>query len=167
MSPAENAAWLGAWLAQHLPDGRCLEVDIVAHSRGGLVARELAERGDEHGLAGKLLVRSVTFVGTPNQGTPLCEPAHLASYVDTLTNLLTVIPDNGITDAIDGVVGVVSHLASKAYAGIPGAIAMDPSGTYLQRLNRGGCPAGCTTAASRPSSNRRQEQAGSSGSGTW
>jgi hypothetical protein len=144
VSPTDNAAWLATWLGQHLPDGRCLEVDIVAHSRGGLVARELAERADEHGLTATLRVSSVTFVGTPNKGTPLCEPVHLAAYVDTLTNLLSVIPDNGITDALDGVVGMVSHLASKAYGGIPGAMAMDPAGTYLHRLNPGGPPDGCT-----------------------
>ena len=140
VSPNDNAAWLG----QHLPDGLGLQVDIVAHSRGGLVARELAERATDAGLTGKLQVRSITFVGTPNKGTPLCEPAHLASYVDTLTNLLSVIPDNGITDALDGVVGMVSHLAGKAYEGVPGAMAMNPGGAYLQRLNPGLRPEGCT-----------------------
>ncbi len=87
VDPAANARWL----AESLPAGLGLELDIIAHSRGGLVARELAQRGKDNGLDGKLRVRSVTFVGTPNRGTPLCEPEHLGSYVDAMTNLLSML----------------------------------------------------------------------------
>ena len=139
VDPEANARWL----AEFLPEGLGLELDIIAHSRGGLVARELAQRGKDNGLDGKLRVRSVTFVGTPNRGTPLCEPEHLGSYVDAMTNLLSVLPDNGVTDAVDCVVGVLSHVARKAYAGVPGAMAMNPKGDYLKELNRQGLPSGC------------------------
>ena len=139
VAPDANARWL----AEFLPTGLGLELDIIAHSRGGLVARELAQRGKDNGLDGKLRVRSVTFVGTPNLGTPLCEPEHLGSYVDAMTNLLSVLPDNGITDAVDCVVGVLSHVARKAYAGVPGAMAMNPKGDYLKELNRQSLPSGC------------------------
>ena len=139
VDPEANARWL----AESLPAGLGLELDIIAHSRGGLVARELAQRGKDNGLDGKLRVRSVTFVGTPNRGTPLCEPEHLGSYVDAMTNLLSVLPDNGVTDAVDCVVGMLSHVARKAYAGVPGAMAMNPKGDYLKELNRQPLPSDC------------------------
>jgi hypothetical protein len=139
-SPAENARWL----TDRVPTDRPLTVDVLAHGRGGLVARELAERPPATGVQ----VRSISFVGTPNAGTPLCEPAHLVSYVDLLTNALSLVPDNGVTDALDGIVSVLSHVARKAFEGIPGTIAMDPTGEYLRELNAAGAPPdGCTYRA--------------------
>jgi pimeloyl-ACP methyl ester carboxylesterase len=139
VDPEKNARWL----AEFLPADLGLAVDVIAHSRGGLVARELAQRADANGLAGKLGVRSITFVGTPNRGTAFCDPRHMASYVDAMTNLLSALPDNGITDAVDCVVGVLSHVARKAYAGIPGAMAMDPKGRYIRDLNDAPHPSAC------------------------
>jgi pimeloyl-ACP methyl ester carboxylesterase len=139
VDPGHNARRL----AELLPAGLDLQLDIVAHSRGGLVARELAQRANANGLDGKVRVQSVTFVGTPNLGTPFCNSDHLASYVDAMTNLLSALPDNGITDAVDCVVGVLSHVARKMYAGIPGAMAMDPEGDYLKALNAEPHPSDC------------------------
>jgi hypothetical protein len=42
----------------------------------------------------------------------LCERT-LGSYVDAMTNLLSVLPDNGVTGAVDCVVGVLSHVAPR------------------------------------------------------
>ena len=139
VDPGDNAKRL----AELLPAGLDLQLDIVAHSRGGLVARELAQRANANGLGGKLHVQSVTFVGTPNRGTPFCNSDHLASYVDAMTNLLSALPDNGITDAVDCVVGVLSHVARQMYKGIPGAMAMDPKGDYLKALNAEPHPSDC------------------------
>ena len=139
VDPGDNAKRL----AELLPAGLDLQLDIVAHSRGGLVARELAQRANANGLDGKLHVQSVTFVGTPNRGTPFCNSDHLASYVDAMTNLLSALPDNGITDAVDCVVGVLSHVARQMYKGIPGAMAMDPKGDYLKALNAEPHPSDC------------------------
>ena len=88
-------------------------------------------------------MQSVTFVGTPNRGTPFCNSDHLASYVDAIANLLSALPDNGVTDAVDCVVGVLSHVARQMYKGIPGAMSMDPTGDYLKALDAKPHPSDC------------------------
>jgi CHAT domain-containing protein len=131
--PKENAAWL----AQHLPTDGALEVDVLCHSRGGLVARVLAERPSDVSLdPGILKLRSVTFVATPNSGTPLCDRSHLVDFVDAYTNLLDLIPDNPISDTANGLLELLKQLAVGAYGGLEGAMAMDPAGPFLAWLNQ-------------------------------
>ena len=111
-------------LAGLLPDGVTIDVDILSHSRGGLVARSLAELGEAAGTAAKLRVRQVVFVATPNRGTPLADPDRLASLLDGLTNLLDLVPDNPITDSINGIVTVVKQIAVGAFKGLDGLLSM-------------------------------------------
>ncbi len=129
--PGDNADRLAELVAEHLPEGAELTLDVVAHSRGGLVARELAER-PRTGVH----VRSVTFVATPNNGTPIASAAHLGSFVDVLTNLAAVVPDNPVTDAIQVVFELVKDIALDiAFDSLPGIKAMTPDGVYLTALN--------------------------------
>lgn len=130
VSPSTNADFLAEWVHEQLPDG-VLHLDILAHSRGGLVARELAER-PRAGLG----VRSITFVATPNNGTPLCDADHLGDLVDVLTNLAAVVPDNPITTALEVIFELVKDIALRiAYDALPGIKAMEPGGDYLADLN--------------------------------
>lgn len=132
VDPTANAAWLADCVA-----GAGLRVDIVAHSRGGLVSRVLAERPDTAGLApGSLEVRSLTMVGTPNQGTALANRDHLGDLVDRVTNLLELIPDNAITDVVTIVISVVKQLSVAAFGGLDGLTAMAPGGKWLDDLNQ-------------------------------
>ena len=135
MSPAENAEEFVAWFVEHIEpnlDGKALEIDVVAHSRGGLVARELAELAPPG-----LVIRSIVFVATPNSGTPLCDAAHLGDLLDVATNLAAVVPDNPVTDALEIVLELMKDIAlGAALAELPGLGAMDPNGTYLAELNR-------------------------------
>jgi len=107
VDPTENARWLAA----ALPDGAGLVVDVIAHSRGGLVGRVLAEHAEELKLGGKLAVRTLVMVGTPNAGTSLADREHLGRLLDRLTNLAQLIPDNPVTDTIDVVLTVLKQLA--------------------------------------------------------
>ncbi len=94
-----NASTL--WAALHdagVRPGRGVQLDIVAHSMGGLVSRaliELDQRGD--------LVRRLVMAGTPNAGSPLANTARfglmLASYA-----LLTVVP-GGLSKIVGGGLG--------------------------------------------------------------
>lgn len=137
-------------LAQLLPDGVTLDVDVLCHSRGGLVARSLVELGESAGTAGKLRVRQVVFVATPNRGTPLADPDRLGSLLDGLTNLLDLVPDNPVTDSLNGIVTVVRQLAVGALKGLDGLVSMrfikpegdqaaatgSPAGGFLGMLNQ-------------------------------
>jgi pimeloyl-ACP methyl ester carboxylesterase len=93
MSPKENAAWLAAHLPERLPT----TVDIVAHSRGGLVVRTIVEHGAEFGLDTRLRVRRLIMVATPNAGTTLADPQHLERFMNRLTNIAQLIPGTSVT----------------------------------------------------------------------
>jgi beta-lactamase superfamily II metal-dependent hydrolase len=129
-TPRDNAADLVARLRELGVDD--LAVDVIAHDRGGLVARELVERPPD---GSPLRIESVTFVGAANGGTPLCDDDHLTKLVDRITNLMAFIPDNVVTDVIDAVATVSASIASRAFAGLVGLTAMKPGGDYLEQLN--------------------------------
>ena len=132
VDPTANAAWLAGLVA-----GADLRVDIVAHSRGGLVSRVLTEQPDTVGLApGSLEVRRLVMVGTPNQGTALAHKERLGDLVDRLTNLLELIPDNAVTDVVSILISVVKQLAVGALGGLDGLMAMRPGGDWLRDLNQ-------------------------------
>jgi hypothetical protein len=125
------------WLLDQLPAGATLDVDIVCHSRGGLVSRVLAERHADRARVG-----TVVFVGAPNAGTALADADRVGKFVDTYTNLLGVMPTNGVTDVLEGIVAVAKSLAVGVAKALPGLQAMRPGGELLtQTLNAAGAPA--------------------------
>ena len=137
VSPAANVEWLADTLKSIQPT-RPLEVDIVAHSRGGLVGRVICECAAEAGLdSGMLSVDKLVMVATPNAGTPLANRKHLGTFVDTLTNCLEFFPDNPATDTLDVVLEVVKQIAVGVMGGLDGLRSMEPEGAFLQgRLNK-------------------------------
>jgi pimeloyl-ACP methyl ester carboxylesterase len=122
-SPDDNVNWLLGNLGAPLPG----PVDVVCHSRGGLVARALAT--DE-----RVRVRRVVQVGTPNRGTPLAAAEQVLSFIDGHTSLLTKLPDSVTTIVLEGLLCVVKLLATGAVGGLPGLNAMEPEGEYLTSL---------------------------------
>lgn len=150
VTPTDNAMWLAQALR-----GTNLTVDIISHSRGGLVSRVLAEQPGAIDLApGTLAIHNLVMVGTPNGGTPLADPGHLGELVDTITNLLTLIPDNVATDVLSIVISVVKQLAVGAFGGLDGISAMAPAGAYLAHLNaKDGSPIGGGTTYRAVASN--------------
>ncbi len=122
----------GAFVEQVRAAGARLDVDIIGHSRGGLVARALQDlRGDP------VSVRRTVFIGTPNGGTPLADPKHMGACVDRMTALLNLIPPGpwtAILDALEGILEVVKILGMGALGGLPGLPSMDPGGEFLPRL---------------------------------
>jgi hypothetical protein len=123
-------------LLSQLPDDVSLELDVLSHSRGGLVARALAERESEIALGGsRVAVRRVAFVGAPNAGTVLADAAHFGDLVDTFTNVLNFFPDTGVVEVLQMVIAVVKQLAVGALKGLDGLTAMSPGGAFLSALN--------------------------------
>jgi hypothetical protein len=137
VDPVTNARWFAEQFSAGAPDDAELVVDVVAHSRGGLVARALAEQQDRLALGGRrLVVRSAVFVGVPNAGTVLADPEHLGDLLDTYTNLLDVLPDVGAVDVLQVVLEVVKQLATGVAEGLDGLMSMNPGGGYLRALNK-------------------------------
>jgi len=124
VTPKENAELL----AGLVPDGTTLELDVVTHSRGGLVGREIAS-------AAQVDVRGLVMVASPNAGTILADREHLSGLIDRITDLAQFVPDNGVTDTLGLVFAVVKQLAVGAVGGLEGIMAMNPAEGYLTELN--------------------------------
>jgi len=133
--PTDN----GKYFANAMPDGQVLDVDIVCHSRGGHVSRILAEEQDDLALEGKsLTVNQVVFVASPNRGTVLADPEYMGDFVDSYTNILSVLPSNLVTDVLDVVITAVKEIAVGALKALEGLQSMDPDGDYVTAyLNKG------------------------------
>jgi pimeloyl-ACP methyl ester carboxylesterase len=121
-------------LLNHLPEGGKLDIDIVCHSRGGLVARELAERA-AGGTATSVNVRRIVFAGVPNAGTLLADRDHMVSMIDRLTTITNMFPIGPVTEFLEGLITAVKVLGHAGLAGLPGLAAMDPHGKFLKSLN--------------------------------
>ena len=130
--PRQN---LNYFLAQ-MPEGISLEIDIVCHSRGGLVSRLLAERQAELPLGQrKIRVQRVVQVAVPNAGTVLTRGEYMGEFISSYTNLLNFFPDNGITETLEAVVTVAKMVAVGAMDGLKGLQSMRPEGEFLRQLN--------------------------------
>jgi len=131
-SPQQNIEWL---LGQ-VPVDVDLDVDIVCHSRGGLVSRTLAEKQGELSTGGRRVnVDKLVLVAAPNGGTILTDTNHMSAFIDTYTNLFNFVPDNGVTEVLEGIITVAKHIAIGAVKGLRGLQAMHPSGDFLSWLN--------------------------------
>ncbi len=117
-------------LLQELPPD--VDLDIITHSRGGLVGRELLQRVTQ---GAPLQVGKMIMVAAPNQGTPLADGDHWITMLDRYTSLVADLPDTTATVMMEGVltlVKVVGHAGLKALAGLA---AMTPANPYLHTLN--------------------------------
>jgi hypothetical protein len=53
--------------------------------------------------------------------------------LDRISTLLQLVPDNGITEALDVILSVVKQLASGVVSGLDGLMSMNPTGEFLTR----------------------------------
>ncbi|CAN7750890.1 caspase family protein [Variovorax sp. LjRoot84] len=126
--PRENAI---AFLAD-IPEGILLEIDIVCHSRGGLVARQIAALGQ---AAGKVRVRRIVFVGATNAGTLLADEDHMIDMVSRFTTIAKLIPTGPVRTSVDALVLVVKVLGHGLLHDLEGLAAMNPKGNFLEAMN--------------------------------
>lgn len=122
VGPDENLAWL---LANLPPRQDCL--DIVGHGRGGLLARLLATDG-------RVIVRRVCLVGTPNLGTALVEDAQLSRYLDGHIALLARARRDVAGPTLQGALCLARTVALGIPPELPGLEAMAPDSLTLRAL---------------------------------
>jgi hypothetical protein len=116
----DNLEWLVGMLAA-LPG----PFDIVAHGRGGLLARSLA-------IDGRLPLRRVCQVGTPNQGTLLARESHLSRFLDAHVAMLALASKAVAQGALEGALCVARFLAQGLRAGLPGIETLTPDHVPLR-----------------------------------
>ena len=136
VDPIENARRV----REAVPDGLELDVDIVCHSRGGLVSRALAGQGADPVFD----VRRIVHVASANHGTALATPANLVPFIDRITTIVNLIPDGPaavIETTLTSVLVVVKIIAKYGLVGIPGLAAMDSEGDFLSSFNAAELPA--------------------------
>ena len=115
-----------------------LEMDVVCHSRGGLVARSIAERpGDLSTLGPHTQVPQIVLVGVVNQGTILADADNWGELVDRFTSLLYRLSGPGISQTLETVLAVVKSIAIGTVHELEGLSAMAPGSEFLQQLNTG------------------------------
>lgn len=100
-----------------------LEIDVVTHSRGGLVGRELLSRVQQ-GIP--LRVRKMIMVACPNRGTPLADGEHWLTMLDRYTSLLADLPDTSASVIMEGILTVVKLIGHAGLRKLPGLAAMTP-----------------------------------------
>ncbi|HUG31292.1 MAG TPA: alpha/beta hydrolase [Acidimicrobiia bacterium] len=130
--PVENVSWF----IEQVPGGVHLDLDVIAHSRGGLVARVLAGGKPDAGLdLSNITVHSVVCAGTPNYGTPLADAQHLSSLCDRLATATNLIPGLPVGEMIDVVLLLVQVVAQAVLEGLSGLEVMSPQSDFLDSIN--------------------------------
>ena len=130
LSPIENADLV----RELVPDGLELEVDIVCHSRGGLVSRALAGQGSDPVFN----VRRLVHVASANHGTALATPSNLVPFLDRITTIVNLMPDGPaalVEATLTSVLVVVKIIAKYGLTAVPGLAAMDSAGDFLAGFN--------------------------------
>lgn len=141
VDPTANARWL----LEQFPSQAELVLDVLTHSRGGLVARSLGrpETADAVGRR-PASVRTTVHVATPNAGTVLADPERWGTLLDTMTNLATLLPDDFSSVPLTAVIETVKQVGTGVLDGLDGLAAMSPGSEFLTGLG-----AGTGTAAGR------------------
>ena len=117
--------------------GNLAVIDILCHSRGGIVSRALAEQGDllvrDHGVN----VRSIYFVATPNAGSPLGDAEHMVDMIDMLTNVIGHFDDGPVAYSLEAVVGLVMLMGHAVVKALPGIASLGTEGSYVSEVLNG------------------------------
>ena len=132
-TPEENARML----LEGLPDKE-FTFDVITHSRGGLVLRNLVERSTAFGSrARRFKLGRAVLVASPNEGTPLATPNRWESTVGWVANLLELFPiDNPFTTGAAFVGNGLVWIARHASVDLPGLHSMDGDGDLLTELQQ-------------------------------
>jgi hypothetical protein len=146
----ENARELTKLVSRYWKNN--LHLDIITHSRGGLVARSLVEILNDRLI--KRAVKQVIFVGTPNCGTDLANPENWGDAADLLINLLHLDPPPGIYGRLSGMLArlVANRVTTETLKQVPGLWAQNPPAPgadhLLSKLEKSGeLPEGLTYSA--------------------
>jgi hypothetical protein len=147
--PLENATQLLDALKE-LRAGDGMDLDILTHSRGALVARSLAEylAPDAPGIE----VRRVIMVAGPNSGTSLASADNWNTLIDLYTNLavaacrvVTIVAPQAalgttiLKESLTALSILVKALISSVVRDegkAPGLAAQTPLGAFIQEINQ-------------------------------
>ena len=132
-TPQQNAMNL----LHRLPFNGGWEVDILCHSRGGLVVRSLLTEGMAdiaRGRAGRISkVGKVMFVAAANQGSPLAQPDEIKHFL----NVAALLASFSGSMALDVVIGLARMVVSLGFDQ-PSVQALASNSSLITLLNGNG-----------------------------
>lgn len=127
-------------LLDQLPKGPCV-FDVITHSRGGLVLRTLVEMAKSLGPnAPRFQLGRAVLVASPNDGTPLASPNRFEDFLNWVSNLVDMFPDNPFTSAAGFVAEALAWIAHEVQVDVPGLAAMNSQGTVIHQLQSSSGP---------------------------
>jgi hypothetical protein len=136
VDPGANVHRFMEIMSDAVPVEARVDLDILCHSRGGLVARTMAERPPFVDIdPGRLSVRRILFVGTPNNGTILTDPNHMVGLLDRISTVLNLFPPSFVSEWMEAVLTVVQMVGHGVLSGLDGLAAQRPNGPFLTSLN--------------------------------
>ncbi|MCW2847955.1 MAG: hypothetical protein JWR90_1929 [Marmoricola sp.] len=133
VDPRQNAEALLKRLRTHRGE---TVIDVITHSRGGLVTRAFAEEIlPDAKWPGT--VDNAVFVAATNAGTHLADPERWGELVDLYTNLAAA-STVGLVGVVKGIGALVKYLVAYAADNddVPGLQAMVPGGAFVTELNQ-------------------------------
>lgn len=142
-TPQQNAVDL----LNAIPSGANWDVDIVCHSRGGLVVRSLLSvlnAGAQPATAelqqiaalrqGRIRsVGTAVFVAAANQGSQLADPDDIRNFL----NVAAMLASGSAGMALDVVIGLAKYVVSAGFA-LPSIEALATGSPLISDLNAGG-----------------------------
>jgi hypothetical protein len=136
VSPKTNAEWF----LQQIPNVN-LELDVVCHSRGGLVARSMAaQSAGLHTATRSVNVRNIVFAATPNGGSQITVTRNWVALINRLTSVMTLpakilpAPVDEVTEVLAGLMEVLKIVAVGLALSLPGLEDMAPGSAFLNEL---------------------------------
>jgi hypothetical protein len=136
VTPEQNASDLLALLPRSPAT-----IDVVTHSRGGLVLRNLVERRQRLGNGDRFVLGRAVLVACPNEGTPLATPDNWQAAIGWIANLLDLFPPNPLASNASMVAHWIAWFVKRGIVAAEGLASMDVRGKQVQELQRPPKPA--------------------------
>ncbi len=129
--PQENAEML----LSELPSG--LDLDLICHSRGGLITRAMLELDSLSSLSQLQNFHNAVFVASANQGSALAVEANWNRLINIFIGLSSLFGNVGVS--VDLLLGLLKVLAHGAFE-LPSIKDLQPGSDLIQSLNAGKNP---------------------------
>lgn len=139
VDPETNAQWFFS----QIPSEVSLKVDILCHSRGGLVSRYIGGCATQLGISPeRFSVQRLVLAAVPNQGTLLAQPDHMINFLDRMTTALNIFPCSSLSDMLEAILTLVKVIGHAGLISLDGLAAMKPGNPLLMELDKSSIP-GC------------------------
>jgi len=130
VDPIQNARDLAAQLPPNT------EIDILCHSRGGLVTRALLQLPEFAAARERLKLRNVIFMGAANLGSPLAEPGKTDKLLEMFSHLFQArTPAEGPAAHLKLIVEA-ARVLGRRFADLPGVVELRPRSKLIRSMEK-------------------------------